>query len=143
MRRHPVLRESSHIIQARLDGIRVLLVDDEPDSNEAVRVLLGHCGAEVRVAGSASFAIDVLREWRPDVLLTDIGMPGEDGYALLERIRGRGDGLRHLPAIALTAYASSEDRARLLSAGFQLHLAKPAEPGELTAAVAAVAARLG
>jgi CheY-like chemotaxis protein len=142
-RRHPLAREAREVQPARLDGIRVLLVDDEPDANEAVRVLLDHCGAEVQVAGSASLAMDVLSRWRPDVLLTDIGMPNEDGYALLRRIRSRGDGLAHLPAIALTAYASSEDRTQLLSAGFQLHLAKPAEPGELTAAVAAVAARLG
>ena len=142
-RRHPLAREAREVQPARLDGIRVLLVDDEPDANEAVRVLLDHWGAEVQVAGSASLAIDVMNRWKPDVLLTDIGMPIEDGYALLRRVRSRGDGLAHLPAIALTAYASSEDRTRLLSAGFQLHLAKPAEPGELTAAVAAVAVRLG
>jgi CheY-like chemotaxis protein len=142
-RRHPLSREIQQGQPARLDGIRILLVDDEPDANEAVRVLLDHCGAEVRVAGSTNLAMEVLSRWKPDVLLTDIGMPGEDGYALLRMIRARGDGLAQIPAIALTAYASTDDRTRLLSAGFQLHLAKPAEPSELTAAVAAVAARLG
>jgi PAS domain S-box-containing protein len=142
-RRHPLSRDGQQGQPARLDGIRVLLVDDEPDANEALRVLLDHCGAEVRVAGSTNLALEVLNRWKPDVLLTDIGMPGEDGYVLLQRIRARADGMAQIPAIALTAYASSEDRTRLLSAGFQLHLAKPAEPGELTAAVAAVAARLG
>jgi signal transduction histidine kinase/ActR/RegA family two-component response regulator len=137
-RRHPVLRELGQSQPARLDGVRVLLVDDEPDSNEALRVLLDRCGAEVRVAGSAALALEILGRWNPDVLLTDIGMPGEDGYGLLAKVRARTDPNATIPAIALTAYASSEDRVRLLSAGFRLHLAKPAEPGELTAAIASV-----
>jgi CheY-like chemotaxis protein len=116
----------------------VLLVDDEPDSNEALRVLLDHCGAEVRVAGSSAHAQEILSRWKPDVLVTDIGMPGEDGYALLARIRARPDERANVPAIALTAFASGDDRARVLSAGFRLHLAKPVQPGELTAAIAAV-----
>ena len=95
----------------------MLLVDDEPDSNEAVRVLLDHVGAEVRVASSASHALEILGRWRPDVLVTDIGMPDEDGYGLLAKVRAKSDGIHHLPALALTAYASTEDRARLLSRG--------------------------
>ena len=117
---------------------RVLLVDDEPDSNEAVRVLLDRCGAEVRVAGSAAHAYEILSRWHPNVVVTDIGMPGEDGYAFLARVRARQDDSAQVPAIALTAFASADDRVRLLSAGFRLHLAKPVEPGELTAAIAAV-----
>jgi CheY-like chemotaxis protein len=116
-------------------------VDDDPDSNEALRTLLDRCGAEVRVAGSAALALEVLNRWTPDVLLTDIGMPGEDGYALLSKVRARSGELSRLRAIALTAYASADDRARLLSAGFRLHIAKPAEPGELTAAITSVAVR--
>ncbi len=139
-RRHAVLRDVSRVSPARLDGVRVLLVDDQPDSNEAVRMLLDACGAEVRVAGSAPLAMEILGRWRPDVLVTDIGMPGEDGYSLVARVRQHGD-LVDLPAIALTAYTTSDDRARMLSAGFQMHVGKPAEPGELTAAVAAVAMR--
>lgn len=139
IRRHPTLESRDAIANSPLDGIRVLVVDDEPDSNEAVRVLLDHCGAEVRVAGSATHALEILSRWKPDVLVTDIGMPGEDGYALLRRVRSRSDDSAQVPAIALTAFASAEDRARLLSAGFRLHLAKPVEPGELTAAIAAVA----
>ena len=119
----------------------MLLVDDEPDSNEAVRVLLDHCGAEVRVAGSAAHAYEILSRWKPDVLVTDIGMPGEDGYALLARVRSGHDERAQIPAIALTAFAAPDDRARLLSAGFRLHVAKPVEPGELTAAIASVVAR--
>jgi PAS domain S-box-containing protein len=136
-RRHPTLQHAV-VPNARLDGVRVLLVDDEPDSNEAVRMLLDHCGAEVRVAGSAAHAYEILFRWKPDVLLTDIGMPGEDGYSLLARIRKQQGERGQVPAIALTAFASPDDRARLLSAGFRLHLAKPVEPGELTTAIAAV-----
>jgi PAS domain S-box-containing protein len=141
IRRHPTLRDAGAVPNARLDAVRVLLVDDEPDANEAVRVLLDHCGAEVRVAGSAAHAYEILLRWRPDVLVTDIGMPGEDGYSFLARVRTWPDGRAQIPAIALTAFASADDRARLLSAGFRLHLAKPVEPGELTAAIAAVVAK--
>lgn len=140
-RRHPTLQDAAVVPNARLDGVRVLLVDDEPDSNEAVRVLLDHYGAEVRVAGSAAHAYEILLRWKPDVLVTDIGMPGEDGYSLLAHVRKQPDERAQIPAIALTALASADDRARLLSAGFRLHLAKPVEPGELTAAIAAVVAR--
>lgn len=136
-RRHPTLHETAAAAYARLNDIRVLLVDDEPDSNEAMRVLLGQCGAEVRVAGSAAHAFEILSRWKPDVVVTDIGMAGEDGYSFLTRIRARSDDRAQVPAIALTAFASADDRARALSAGFRLHLAKPVEPGELTAAIVA------
>jgi PAS domain S-box-containing protein len=139
-RRHPILHELGAAMNARLNGVRVLVVDDEPDCNEAVRVLLDHCGAEVRVAGSAGHAYEILSRWKPDVVVTDIGMPGEDGYSLLARIRSRSDDRARVAAIALTAFASSDDRARLLSAGFRLHLAKPIEPRELIAAIAATVA---
>jgi len=125
---------------ARLDGVRVLLVDDEPDANEVVRLLLARQGAEVRVAASAAQALDILERWRPDVLLLDIGMPGEDGYQLIARLRARDDALAQIPAVALTAYAAPEDRARMVAAGFAMHVAKPAEPSEITSAVGAVAA---
>jgi PAS domain S-box-containing protein len=140
-RRHPTLQNAGAIPSARLDDVRVLLVDDEPDSNESLRVLLDRCGAEVRVAGSAAHAYEILSRWKPDVLVTDIGMPGEDGYALLARVRTRPDERARIPAIALTAFASTDDRTRLLSAGFRLHLAKPVEPAELTAAIAAVVSK--
>jgi len=123
---------------ARLDGIRVLVVDDEPDSNEVVGALLSAAGAEVRVAASAPQAREVLGRWRPDVVVTDIGMPGEDGYALVTWLKAARDGTCP-PAVALTAYASREDRVRLLSAGFQAHVAKPVDPDELVAVVASVA----
>src|SRR5437762_1235715 len=100
-----------------LDGLRVLVVDDEPDSNDVVSTLLSSCGAEVRIAGSVAQALEVLAQWRTDVLVTDIGMPGEDGYGLLMKVRGQQGESARLPAVALTAYASRDDRIRLLSAG--------------------------
>ena len=109
-----------------------------------MQLLLASCGAEVRVAASAAQAFEILDRWRPDVLVSDIAMPGEDGYALIQQLRRRSleDG-GGLPAIALTAYAGEGDRARILSAGFQRHMVKPADPVELTAAVAALAHRRG
>jgi PAS domain S-box-containing protein len=120
-----------------LDGLRVLLVDDDPDSNEVVRTLLVSCGAEVEVAGSAAQALETLSEFRPHVLVSDIGMPGDDGYALIRKVRARdGDRDSRLPAVALTAYTSVKDRVRLFSAGFQAHIVKPLDPAELIAVVA-------
>ncbi len=142
VRRDPAAREPAAAAPVtRLDEVRVLLVDDDPDANEAVRLLLDHCGADVRVAASAAQAFEILGRWRPDVLVSDIGMPGEDGYALIRRLRARTDAIGRLPAVALTAYASVDDRIRLLASGFQLHVAKPSDPAELTAAVLAAARR--
>ena len=120
---------------APLDGLRVLVVDDEPDNNDVVAALLSSCGAEVRLAGSARQAIETLGGWKPDVLVTDIAMPDEDGYELLANIRSQQGERAETLAVALTAYASKEDRIRLLSAGFQAHVPKPVDPTELTAVV--------
>jgi CheY-like chemotaxis protein len=126
----------------RLDGIRVLLVDDEPTANEAVQTLLDSCGAEVRVAGSAAQALQTLDVWKPDVLLSDIAMPEEDGYYLIQKIRARSAELGgDVPAAALTAYAKIDDRVKILAAGFQMYLSKPADPSELIAVVASLAKR--
>jgi CheY-like chemotaxis protein len=120
-----------------LDGVRILVVDDEYDTREVLSAMLNRYGAEVRTAASAAEAIQKLVDWRPDVLVSDIGMPMEDGYELIGKIRGlppeRGG---ETPAIALTAYAGNQDRQRALSAGFQRHLAKPVEPTELAREVA-------
>jgi PAS domain S-box-containing protein len=125
--------------QTALRGLHVLVVDDERDTREVLGVMLTRYGAEVRVAGAAAEALDVLSDWRPDVLVSDIAMPGEDGYALIRRLRAlpaeRGGSI---PAIALTSFAGSQDRSRALSNGFQLHLAKPVEPAELARMVARV-----
>ena len=122
----------------RLAGVTVLVVDDEPDSNEVVSTILTVTGAEVRVATSARQALDVLHAWQPDLLVTDIGMPEEDGHGLLAAMR-RDPSLVRIPAIALTAYATREDRLRVLAAGFLLHVAKPVDAEELVASVATVA----
>jgi CheY-like chemotaxis protein len=122
-----------------LADLRVLVVDDEPDSNELISTLLAGNGAVVRVARSAADGFDELIRWRPDVLVSDIGMPAEDGCAFIARVRALEGELSRLPAIALTAYASPEDRARVFSAGFHVHLVKPFEPGELVATVANIA----
>jgi len=129
---------------ARLTGIRVLIVDNEQDSNEALQLLLASYGAEVRGAVSAAQALETLDAWRPDVLVSDIGMPVEDGYALIRRLRARvPERGGELPAVALTGYGSVEDRVRVLTAGFQMHVVKPVDPTELAAVVAMLAGRGG
>jgi len=125
-------------------GVRVLAVDDERDACELLRVALQQSGAEVKVSNSVREALATLKEWKPDVLLSDIGMPGEDGYELIRQIRA----LPHkeggsIPAAALTAYATSQDRLKVLTAGFQTHIAKPVEPRELTAVVAILSGKKG
>src|SRR5262249_27307722 len=105
-RRHPTQGAlPAHTDYPRLTDLRVLVVDDDPDSNEVVRTLLISCGADVRVAGSAADGLEELRRWVPDVLVSDIGMPGEDGYAFLRKVRAQRGDLAGVPAVALTAYA--------------------------------------
>lgn len=142
-RRHPIARDTlTDIRLGRLDGVRVLVVDDEPSASEALHVLFDSCGAEVRVAGSATDALAVFEGWRPDVLVSDIAMPGEDGYSLMRKVRLRAAGQGGLvPAVALTAYAKIEDRVTILGAGFNMYLSKPADPNELVAVVSSLAKR--
>lgn len=126
----------------RLDGLRLLIVDDEPGTREVMQEILQRAGAEVRAAASAAETLEILDGWQPDVLLSDIGMPVMDGYRLMREIRARpvGKGGR-VPAAALTAYSRTEDRLRALSAGFQMHLPKPVEPVELLTVIASLAHR--
>jgi PAS domain S-box-containing protein len=125
-----------------LQGLRVLAVDDEADTREMIRAVLEYCKMEVITAGSASEALEAIVQSRPDVLLSDLGMPGEDGYALIAKVRAlpaeRGG---QIPAAALTAYVRAEDRVKVLRSGFQLHVSKPLEPNELVAVVANLAGR--
>jgi PAS domain S-box-containing protein len=127
-----------------LEGVRILAVDDEADARDLLRIVLEQCGAEVVTASTAAECLAALETWTPDVVVSDIGMPGEDGYALIAKLRAiapeRGGSI---PAVALTAYARSEDRVRLLSAGFQSHVVKPADPAELVAVVASLAGKAG
>jgi PAS domain S-box-containing protein len=127
---------------AALGCLHVLVVDDDPRSNVAVSALLMAFGAEVRTAVSTEDALAIAGGWPPDVVVSDIAMPGADGVALLRALRAQGGALAGVPAIALTAYAGPADRVRLLAAGFHAHVAKPFDPATLTAAVEdAVSAR--
>jgi PAS domain S-box-containing protein len=126
-----------------LSGVKILVVDDDDDARGLVKRLLTGCHAEVTTAASAREALEQLKKERPHVLLSDIGMPGMDGYDLIREIRAVHFDRDALPAAALTAFARSEDRRRALLAGYQTHLAKPVEPAELIAVVASLAGRTG
>jgi CheY-like chemotaxis protein len=141
---HPAARDTlpSYDCLDRLDGLRVLVVDDEADTRELLKAGLGRCGAEVTAVGSAAEALAAMDEAAPDLLISDIGMPGEDGYDLLRRVRrlpAASGG--SVPAIALTAYARVEDRMQALRAGYQMHVTKPVELAELAAVAASLARR--
>jgi signal transduction histidine kinase len=125
-----------------LAGVRVVVVEDEPDTRELLALALQQCGAEVAAFGSVPEALASFDLAVPDVLLSDIGVPGEDGYSLIRKVRAREPALGgNVPAAALTAYARAEDRLRALEAGYQTHLAKPVDPAELIATVARLAGR--
>jgi signal transduction histidine kinase/CheY-like chemotaxis protein len=127
---------------ARLDGVRVLVVDDEPDARESLALVLRQCGAEVTPAGSVQEALAAYDRQLPDVVVSDIRLPGEDGYDLIRHLRLREASTgRTTPAIALTAYPRVEDRAGALSAGYQMHVPKPVAPRELAAVIASLADR--
>ena len=126
-----------------LRGLRVLVVDDEADTRDMLRAVLEHCGMEVFTAGTAAEALEAVAGHAPDVLLSDLGMPEEDGYSLISRVRALpAESGGQIPAAALTAYVRAEDRMKVLRAGFHLHVAKPIEPAELVAVVANLAERI-
>lgn len=123
-----------------LKGIRVLIVDDEPDSRDLLVAALEQCEAKVFAFASASEALEAVSQLKPDVLVSDIGMPLEDGYSLIRKVRKlSADQGGQIPAIALTAYARAEDRTKAIAAGFQIHIPKPVEPAELATVVASLA----
>ncbi|MEO7359741.1 MAG: ATP-binding protein, partial [Gemmatimonadaceae bacterium] len=126
-----------------LDHVKVLIIDDEPDARALLQRLLEDCGAIVTVATSTDEVVRLVREQKFDVLVSDVGMPGEDGYSLIRRVRRLG-AAQHgdIPAIALTAYARAEDRVKAIAAGFQMHIAKPVEPIEIITMVASAAGRV-
>jgi CheY-like chemotaxis protein len=124
---------------AILEGLRVLIVDDQLDARELLTLALKQSGSEVRTSASAREALDLMDQWSPDVIVSDIGMPGEDGYELMRRVRARQPehgGL--VPALAVTGYGSPEDATRARAVGYQLHMAKPVAPDELVAMVASL-----
>jgi PAS domain S-box-containing protein len=123
-------------IRVPLDAIRLLVVEDEADTLEFLRRLLTTHGATVLTAANAGEALALVRSGNPDLLISDIGLPEVDGYDLIQRVRREPSPGRDIPAIALTAYARSEDRTRALRAGYQAHIAKPVEPNELLAMIA-------
>jgi len=139
---HPVAEVSVTTGAPSLRGVRVLLVDDDRDGLDLVATMLVNCGAEVRACTSAAEGFEALATWPADVLISDIEMPGEDGYALVRKVRAL-DAQRggKTPAVALTAYGRVEDRLRALTAGFNMHVPKPVEPAELATVVASLAGR--
>ncbi|HMG33322.1 MAG TPA: ATP-binding protein [Blastocatellia bacterium] len=128
-----------------LEGIRVLLVDDDPDARELVEAILSHSRVDVISVGSVNEALSILEsddDWQPDVLISDIEMPDLDGYSLIQRLRKLEENRAgNIPAVALTAYSRVEDRMSALAAGFQIHVSKPVEPAELLTVVASLAGR--
>lgn len=141
---HPAARDLMPLTESseRLDGLTILVVDDEPDTRELLKSGLENCGAMVTVTGSSAEALEAIQTEVPDVLISDIGMPGEDGYDLIRRLRSlppeRGG---KIPAIALTAYARVEDRMKALRSGYQMHVPKPVELAELVAVAASLVNR--
>jgi hypothetical protein len=124
-----------------LDGIRVLLVDDDANTREALAMVLTECGAQVVAVGCGADALQALKNQAPDVLVSDMAMPGMDGRSLLRRIRQLRACHGSIPAIAVTAYASPEHRMKALLAGYQIFLPKPFDPTELITLVAKLAGR--
>jgi CheY-like chemotaxis protein len=144
VRVHPAARDTlpSYGCPERLDGMKILAVDDEPDTRDLLKAGLGQCGADVMVVGSAAEALEAMSRTAPDLLISDIGMPEQDGYELIRRVRElpAEDGGK-VPAIALTAYARVEDRMHALRAGYQMHVPKPVELAELVAVAASLVQR--
>jgi len=126
-----------------LQNLKVLVVDDDAGAREVASTILAQAQAETRTAESVSKALEILDQWQPDVLVADIGMPEADGYELIRRVRARSSQSGGaIPAAALTAYARTQDRLRVLSEGYQTHVPKPIEPAELIMVVASLAKRL-
>ncbi len=125
-----------------LQDIKVLAIDDEPDARHLLKTVLEQCGARVKTCASAAEVLAALEEFEPDILVSDIGMPEEDGYSLIKRVRAleatRGG---RIPAVALTAYARVEDRLLALRAGYSMHVPKPVEPAELAVVIASLTRR--
>jgi PAS domain S-box-containing protein len=138
--RHPLAVDSPSWMESvpSLAGVRVLVVDDDEDARSLLAYVLARCGAEVLAGASAAEGLSLLTQLRPDVLVADVEMPDEDGYAFLRKVRCLAEPLGSIPAAALTAYASAQDRIDALQAGFQYHIPKPVQPAELASIVASL-----
>ncbi|MFL6215488.1 MAG: response regulator [Blastocatellia bacterium] len=128
-------------VPLRLDGLRILLVEDEPDAREVAKLILEQCGATITVAANVADGLQALEQQQPDVLVSDIEMQGEDGFSLIAKVRAMTDARGNIPAVALTAHARAEDRLRALAAGFDAHVAKPVEVVELATVIASIVRR--
>jgi PAS domain S-box-containing protein len=128
---------------SQLDGVRVLIIDDDADARILTKRVLTGFGAQPEVADGWDEALAILESFAPHVLISDLGMPTHDGFQLIRQVRARGYTYQKLPAIALTAFAGPSDRQKALQAGFQLHLTKPVDPAELSAAIATLTGRTG
>jgi PAS domain S-box-containing protein len=138
--RELVTAEQAAQVSKDLNGLRVLVVDDEPDALEILSLMLNRSGASVRTASSSEDALRTFGEWQPNVLLSDVGMPGEDGYTLIRRVRALApEQGGNVPAAAITAHAREEDRVKALAAGYQAHLTKPIDPATLVSALVGLA----
>jgi CheY-like chemotaxis protein len=142
-RAHPIAEVGTPLAGLQsLGGVHVLAVDDEADSRGLLRVVLEAAGATVTTAASAAEALGLLETAPPDALVADIGMPEMDGFELIKHVRTLpNQAAAQVPAAALTAFARSEDRTKALQSGFEMHLAKPVDPGELVASVATLVRR--
>ena len=119
--------------------MRVLAVEDDPDTLEMLKFVLAESGAEVETAASTSEALSTLERWHPNAMISDLAMPDEDGYDLILKLRARGpEQGGDVPAAALSAYTTEEDRTRARAAGYQMHVSKPVDPEQLIAAVASL-----
>jgi CheY-like chemotaxis protein len=125
-----------------LDKIRVMVVDDEAETRDLLKIILASQGADVEAYGSSAEALAQIDTWKPQVIVSDIGMPVQDGYTFIKKVRGLGPDAKTIPAIALTAYARAEDRMRALAAGFQMHVPKPVEASELVMVIASLIKRI-
>jgi CheY-like chemotaxis protein/two-component sensor histidine kinase len=137
-----VLNLTSHKEPTKLDGMRVLVVDDDDDTRELLKVALINSGAEVKTCISSAEAFSAIKSWRPDCIVSDVGMPGEDGYELMKKVRAlkkKDGGLT--PAIALTGFTGADHQVKADAAGYQLHISKPVELSELTAEIFRLAKR--
>jgi len=138
----PLVKSEDFGNSKALAGLRILVVDDEGDSRDLITAILTRYGSEVKCSESTSEALRTFQDWNPDLIVSDIGMPDEDGYSLVKKLRKlKSRHAKQVPVVALTAYATTEDRAHALTAGFHIHVAKPIEPEVLVKSIAAAAGR--